>query len=180
MTTTDTYEGWIGRTAVDRGGDKIGTITDIYYDDATNQPEWITVKTGLLGTRSSFVPLHGAESDGEHLRLPFEKAQVKDAPSIDANGSLTPEEERTLYDYYGRGTDFDTDSTSGSVGETRVDRGTAGHDTSGPGTDDAMGRPEDDLHVGTERREAGRARLRKYVVTEQTTETVPVEPDEAR
>ena len=62
MATTDSYEGWIGRTAVDRRGDKIGTITDIYYDDATGQPEWITVKTGLLGTRSSFVPLHAASA----------------------------------------------------------------------------------------------------------------------
>jgi hypothetical protein len=103
MTTADSYEGWIGRTAVDRTGDRIGVIADIYYDDATNQPEWIAVKTGLLGTRSSFVPLHGAESDGEHLRLPFEKAQVRSAPSIDVDGSLTPDEERTLYEHYGRG-----------------------------------------------------------------------------
>lgn len=112
MTTNDTYEGWIGRTAVDTDGDKIGTISDIYYDDVTGQPEWITVKTGLLGTRSSFVPLHGADSDGDNLRLPFGKAQVKDAPNIDTDGSLTPEEERTLYDHYGRGTDDDTDPSA--------------------------------------------------------------------
>jgi uncharacterized protein (TIGR02271 family) len=181
MTTTDTYEGWIGRMAVDRSGDKIGTITDIYYDDATDLPEWITVKTGLLGTRSSFVPLHGAESDGEHLRLPFEKAQVKDAPNIDTDGSLTPDEERTLYDYYGRGADLGADdSTSGSDGDADGSRETVGHDTSGPTTDDAMTRSEEELQVGTQRRETGRARLRKYVVTEEKTVTVPVEREEVR
>jgi uncharacterized protein (TIGR02271 family) len=180
MTTTDTYEGWIGRNAVDQNGDKIGVIADIYYDDATDQPEWITVKTGLLGTRSSFVPLHGADSDGENLRLPYEKSQVKDAPNIDTDGSLTPDEERTLYDYYGRGADFDTDrSTSGSDGDADADQ-TVGHDTSGPTTDDAMTRSEEELQVGTERRETGRARLRKYVVTEQKTVTVPVEREEVR
>ena len=103
MTTADSYEGWIGRTAVDRNGDKVGTIVDIYYDDATDQPEWITVKTSYLGPRSIFVPLHGAERDGEHLRLPFEKARIKDAPTIETDGALTPDEERTLYEHYGRG-----------------------------------------------------------------------------
>jgi uncharacterized protein (TIGR02271 family) len=184
MTTNDTYEGWIGRTAVDRDGEKIGTISDIYYDDATGQPEWITVKTGLLGTRSSFVPLHGADSDGDNLCLPFEKAKVKDAPNIDTDGSLTPEEERTLYDYYGRGTDYDVDrddDVDRDV-EADVDRSTetVGHDTSGPTTDDAMTRSEEELEVGTRSRETGRARLRKYVVTEEKTVTVPVEREEVR
>ena len=155
MSTTDTYEGWIGRNAVDPQGDKIGVITDIYYDDATDQPEWITVKTGLLGTRSSFVPLHGADSDGENLRLPYDKAQVKDAPNIDTDGSLTPDEERTLYDHYGRGADLDTDRPT-SVGDAAID--------------DA---PTEEPEVGTGRREAGRARLRKHVATGQRTAAVP-------
>ncbi len=55
-----------------------------------------------------------------------------------------------------------------------------GHDTSGPTTDNAMTRSEEQLHVGTETRESGRARLRKYVVTEQETVTVPVQREEVR
>ena len=58
--------------------------------------------------------------------------------------------------------------------------GTVGHDTSGPTTDNAMTRSEEQLHVGTETRESGRARLRKYVVTEQETVTVPVQREEVR
>ena len=71
----------------------------------------------------------------------------------------------------------DRDTTEGvRTGTT----GTAGHDTSGPNTDDAMTRSEEQLRVGTERRESGRARMRKYIVTEQQTVTVPVSHDEVR
>ena len=55
-----------------------------------------------------------------------------------------------------------------------------GHDTSGPTTDDAMTRSEEELKVGTASRESGRARLRKYVVTEQVQQTVPVQHEEVR
>ena len=58
--------------------------------------------------------------------------------------------------------------------------GTVGHDTSGPTTDDAMTRSEERLNVGTRSEEVGRARLRKYVVTENVTETVPVTREEVR
>ncbi len=55
-----------------------------------------------------------------------------------------------------------------------------GHDTSGPTTDDAMTRSEERLHVGTQPVEAGRARLRKFIVTENVTQTVPVSHEEVR
>ncbi|MFL5828324.1 MAG: YsnF/AvaK domain-containing protein [Solirubrobacteraceae bacterium] len=47
-----------------------------------------------------------------------------------------------------------------------------------PGSDsranEAITRSEEELRIGLERRERGRVRLRKYVVTEQVTKTVPV------
>lgn len=43
-----------------------------------------------------------------------------------------------------------------------------------------MTRSEEELAVGKTQREAGRARLRKYVVTEQQQATVPVEREQAR
>ena len=48
---TSTYDGWIGRDAYDADGDKVGEITDIYYDDVTGRPEWVAVKTGLFGMK---------------------------------------------------------------------------------------------------------------------------------
>ena len=50
----------------------------------------------------------------------------------------------------------------------------------GADTDDYLTLSEEQLRVGTQRVEAGRARLRKFVVTEQQTVTVPVSHDEVK
>jgi sporulation protein YlmC with PRC-barrel domain len=101
MLDTNTAVGWRGHELVDRDGDKIGTIAEIYLDAETNEPEWATVKTGLFGTRQAFVPIRDATSEGELVRVPFEKSQVKHAPSIDAEQQLSHAEEQELYDHYG-------------------------------------------------------------------------------
>lgn len=189
-----------GGNVVDNDGDKIGSIGQIFLDDQTGRPEWVTVKTGLFGGGESFVPLRDSEVSGDDVRVPFDKDKVKDAPRIsDSDGHLSEEEEGTLYRYYGMGADYDsydttrtttdtttTDTTTGTTtdsttGYADTDRATgAGHDTSGPDTDSAMTRSEEQVRVGTETRETGRARLRKYVVTENVTQTVPVSREEVR
>jgi sporulation protein YlmC with PRC-barrel domain len=80
---------WRGRTVVDGDGEKIGKLDEIYLDRDTNRPEWALVNTGLFGTKSSFVPLEGAARSGEDVRVAYPKEQVKDAPSIDADGELS-------------------------------------------------------------------------------------------
>ena len=208
MPTVQDVQNWRGRTLVDRDGDKIGTIEDVYLDRSSGEPEWVAVKTGLFGKNVSFVPIRDASAAGDDVRVSHEKDLVKDAPNVDADGELSPEEERRLYQHYGR-SDYDEwndtseDRTEGFLGRddrdfrgdadfdrdrvTDGDRvtdrdatGTVGHDTSGPTTDDAMTRSEEELNVGTQRREAGRARLRKYVVTENVEQTVPVQREEVR
>jgi uncharacterized protein (TIGR02271 family) len=286
MIGTDTLDRVIGADVYDADGDKIGTASEVYLDDQSGTPEWVTVKTGLFGTKQSFVPIREADLTGDGLRVPVSKEKVKDAPKIDTDGHLSPDEEQQLYRYYGMGaggtdtmttagqagtagtagmagtagsagtagtagmagtretageptgrstdTDFtrtgaaqtsantgmgagmtdpvgDTQATSntgyndtttgsgttgsgttgagygttaaGTAGAGHDDRnrhGTRGHDTSGPTTDDAMTLSEERLNVGTQQVEAGRARLRKYVVTENVTETVPVSHEEVR
>jgi sporulation protein YlmC with PRC-barrel domain len=107
MRTLEDVKTWRGMTIVDTAGDKIGTIEDIYLDRQTGEPEWASVKTGLFGLKSTFVPIADAELTGENqVRVPFQKEQVKDAPKVDADGELSPEEERRLYEYYGR-SDYD-------------------------------------------------------------------------
>ena len=95
------HPSWVGRTALGRQEEKIGTITDVYVDDQTNEPEWLAVTTGLLGARVSFVPLHGAIAQGNEVRLPFSKDQVKDAPDAEPDVRLSMEEEARLYQYWG-------------------------------------------------------------------------------
>jgi uncharacterized protein (TIGR02271 family) len=135
------------------------------------------------------VPIRNADLTNDGVRVPVSKERVKDAPKIDTDGHLSPQEEQELYRYYGMGTGetmttgMATETTTGMATDTTTDfdaRGTVGHDTSGPTTDNAMTRSEERLSVGTRSEEVGRARLRKYVVTENVTETVPVSREEVR
>jgi uncharacterized protein (TIGR02271 family) len=182
-----------GQDLYDRDGDKIGGVEEIYLDADTNEPEWALVNTGLFGTKRTFVPLREASERDGNLTVPFEKATVKDAPKVEANGQLSQTEEQELYSYYGfEYSEARSDSGLPEGGGQRFERdrdevadrddapGTVGRDTSGPTTDDAMTRSEEELQVGTTEREAGRARLRKYVVSEDVQQTVPVKREEVR
>jgi len=181
---------WRGRTAVDSDGEKLGKIEEIYLDAETERPEWALVSMGSFGGKSAFVPLEGATSDGDDVRAPFSKQQVKDAPQMDADGELSQDDEAALYSHYGINYE-ESRSDSGlpeggapTGGDDRRDRsgeaGVVGRDSSGPTTDDAMTRSEEELKVGVAKRESGRARLVKHVVTEDVTETVPVRREEVR
>jgi uncharacterized protein (TIGR02271 family) len=188
----------VGRTVVDRSGNKIGKAGQVYLDDRTGQPVWVTVKTGMFGNKDSFAPLSGATTTGDDVALAVDKDKVKDAPKIDDDGHLDDGQQDSLYDYYAdslggqspaAGSPNAADpalnagggTTGGTTGETTGDAtGGPGHDTSGPNTDDAMTRSEERVNVGTEQVAAGRAKLRKYVVTENVTQTVPVSHEEVR
>jgi uncharacterized protein (TIGR02271 family) len=182
--TLEDVQTWRGATVVGPDGEKIGTLQDIYLDRETGEPEWIAISTGLFGSKVSFAPVAGARPSGDDLQIAYDKATVKDAPRVDADGELSEEEEQQLYEHYGREwapwDDSRPDRTEDLIGrDERFGRDT-GHDTSGPTTDDAMTRSEEELDVGTRRREAGRVRLRKYVVTEHVQQTVPVQREEVR
>ncbi|HTX31434.1 MAG TPA: PRC and DUF2382 domain-containing protein [Solirubrobacteraceae bacterium] len=182
MTTmTDAYT-WQGRELVGTDGEKIGTIKEIYEDTATGKPEWAVVTSGLFGTRSHFVPIAAAEPNGEQVRVNATKDQVKDAPSIEGDGQLSEADEQRLFEHYGVPYTAEGSTTAQGAGgrSTAAGAGTEGGDISGPTTDDAMTRSEEELRVGTVGQERGRARLRKYVVTEEVQQTVPVQREEVR
>lgn len=86
---------------VDQNGDKVGGVGQIYLDDATGQPAWVSVKSGLFGFRESFVPLQAAEVVGGNIQVPFAKDFVKDSPRVDAENHLDDSQQALLYDYYG-------------------------------------------------------------------------------
>ncbi|MFJ9405635.1 PRC and DUF2382 domain-containing protein [Streptomyces sp. NPDC101393] len=97
----DTPQDLTGMNVVDEDGAKVGSVQQVYRDDATNAPEWITVRTGLFGMKETFVPLAGARRAGDELRVPHAKDTIKEAPRIDADGHLDPSEEAQLYRHYG-------------------------------------------------------------------------------
>ncbi len=155
-------------------GAKIGRAGAVFVDDQTGQPAWVTVHTGLFGTRQSFVPISQAEVVSDGLTVPYSKDQVKDAPNVDPDddGRMSPHEEQRLYDHY--------DLASANQESAGRRAGSDGRDGDGRRNDDAMTRSEERLNVGTRQEEAGRARLRKYVVTEQQSVQVPVSREEVR
>ncbi len=181
---TEAYE-WQGRTVVGEDGEKIGTIKDIYVDHQTGEPEWASVGGGLFGMKSHFVPLADARPTGEDVRVAVTKDQVTDAPAVDPDGELSEREEQRLFEHYGvpytsagSTTAEGGPRTTDSAGRESDTVGTAGGRS---GTaDDAMTRSEEEVRVGTASRERGRVRLRKYVVTEQVQQTVPVSHEEVR
>lgn len=164
MRTLEEVRSWEGRDVYDKSGEKVGTIDAVYLDEATGRPDWLAINTGLFGMKTNFAPAHDAVAERDDaVRIPYDKDRVKDAPGVDPDGRLSTEEERELFAYYGA--DYDAEPVER---ESRFERG----------GDDAMTRSEEELHVGTERGEAGRARLRKHVVTENVTKSVPVEREE--
>jgi Domain of unknown function (DUF2382)/PRC-barrel domain len=178
---THAYE-WHGRDLVDRHGDKVGTVEELYVDQLTDEPEWAAVRTDPFDQKLSFVPIQDAEPAGGQVRVPFDKDHVKGAPRTDPDAELSEQEEATLYAHYGmtyseRRSDarLREGPAPGDLGDRPV-----GRDVGGPTTDDAMTRSEEELRVGAARRERGRARLRKHVVTEHVQQTVPVQREEVR
>lgn len=172
---TEAYE-WQGRTLVGSDGEEIGSIDEIYLDTSSGEPEWATVNTGFFGTKTSFVPISSASPQGGEVHVEATKDQVKDAPTIDPDGELSDDEERQLYEHYGlQFGDWDRESGSRYEGyEAGAD------DASDAGSDEAMTRSEEEIAVGKRTVETGRARLRKYVVTEEVQTTVPVQREEVR
>ena len=205
MISRDSVQTLIGGTAYTNDGDKIGSIGQVYLDNASGEPAWVTVKTGLFGSSESFVPLDQAELTDDGVRVPYDKDRVKNAPNIESDRELSEQEEDQLYSYYGvsrphrrhdrRSRDSDRGWGAGETGYQSATTGTGtgtgttegyadtraeGYDTSGPTTDDAMTRSEERVRTGTEQVQAGKARLRKYVTTEQQQVTVPVTREEVR
>ncbi len=210
MISTADYDTLAGMTVKGTDGDKIGKVQDVYASTDDSTPTFVTVSTGMFGGKASFVPVAEATLTDDELVVPYTKDQVKDAPNLDSDEELTAEEEDRLYSHYSlTGHDHGTSGTTtdtayagaagataagvsgdrtvvdeGSTYDSTTDMGTgargAGHDTSGPDTDNAMTRSEEQLNVGVETRETGRARLVKHIVTEQEQVSVPVSREEVR
>jgi hypothetical protein len=143
----------------DQDGNKLGTLSRLYLDSETSRPAWAGVKRGRLRTTETIVPLSDAEEVGDELRLPFDQDRFDEAPDVDPDVELTEEQERVLHEHYGR------EYTATSGGET--------------GTE--MTRSEEEVTVGKKTvKRAERVRLKKVLVEDEVTQTVPVRREEIR
>ena len=151
-------------TVFDVDGEKIGSVKQVFVGPDGGEPLFVSVATGLFGTSETFVPLKDATFDGESVNVAYDKGTVKDAPRIDADGSLSDEQHDRLWEYYGGAHDDEGDDRE--HGETREPSETHGD-----------GRA---AHANRAETGAGRVRLRKHVVTEMQHIAVPVQHEELR
>jgi len=141
-TTTNDLRHLEGRIALDVNGVKIGKIGQVYVDNRTGQPLWVTIHSGMFGKKESFAPLHGSRADGDTLRLAVTKDMIKDAPGAEADDQMAGHESEALCSYYegylggSAGYAPVEDEGQGYVGDPREDlmgrNGAQGRDTSGP------------------------------------------------
>ena len=195
----ETRDRWRDLVVVDRDAATVGTITAFYLDRATGLPTWALVHTGWFSDAQTVVPLTHAVEANEEIRVPYAKAFIQQAPPIQAHQDLSPDDEVVLSAYYG------LDDHHGAVADRRLGAepavtGPAGGSTvpaapaarpsragpAGPPVPRLAGqgpvelvRSEEELRVGVRRRRR-RLRLRKYVVTEYLTRTIPVRREEVR
>lgn len=193
-------------TAVDVNGEKVGDVQDVYVNDTTGQPDFISVNHGLFGGGTSIVPLRGHSLRDGELHLAFPKERIEDAPDLDENGHLTTEDQEAFYRHYGltdvqdvttyeTGAAYGAPAAAGAAGagaaagyaadERRdetvdADRREFADRAEHADHADELIRSEEQLNVSKDRVESGQVRLRKYVVNETETVEVPVEREEVR
>jgi sporulation protein YlmC with PRC-barrel domain len=164
MLTREDIEGLLnkGGNVIGSDGEKIGSIGQLYADDDTGEPTWVAVETGLFGASQSFVPVEGARIQGDDLVVPYTKDYVKDAPRVEADGHLEPEEEDRLYAHYER-------DGSRTYSQARAEAA----DTT---------RSEEPPNADTDQQATGGSGLRRYVAAEEVRKegTEPGDAEDAR
>ncbi len=198
MTNDKQIKDLFNATAVDRDGEKLGSVKEVFLDERSGQPSFVEVNHGLFGMSSSLVPLRGHRLNGEELQLAFAKDRISDAPSLDVENGMTPEEQTRIYEHYGltsadegeRYTDAGAGLTTNhedrgveghKVGETERTAATDRDHVANKGTNnDEMVLSEERMNVSKDKVETGRARLRKYTVTDTESVDVPVTREEVR
>lgn len=176
MSTAQELEQAIGKDLYDVEGNKVGTVANLYASDLSGMPEWATVRTGLFGTKESFVPLTGAHAEADGLHVDTRKDLIKDAPRIDDQGHLSQEEAAELYRHYNL--QSATPDRGRSDGRMTGTEAAGMPPQAGRAGQEPMVRSEERLRAGTETVETGRVQLHKHVVTEEQQVTVPVSHEE--
>jgi uncharacterized protein (TIGR02271 family) len=142
----------------------VGAIADVYLSRANGEPEFVLLELG--GGAQTPVPLTNARLTGGVLYLDVDAQRVAAAPPADGGAELTPEYEVRLYEFYGH----PPPAVAPDAAAT----------TELPGGDEGaeMTVSEEQLVVDTQPRPTERVRVRKRVVTEEVTLTIPLRREE--
>ena len=170
-------DAYAGYKVVDRDGEKIGKVDDLFVDE-NDRPEHIGVKMGFLGTRSTHISAEITRSDEarETVEVAAEESHAKDGPTFEDDREITPELEAEVLRHYGlEGPAANGESVSyGAYGTDETTTGAAvseEHELRGQ-------RSEEKLVAGTREREAGSVKVRKRVRTDRERIEVPTRHEE--
>jgi uncharacterized protein (TIGR02271 family) len=161
-----------GYEVYDPNGEKIGKVDDLFVDES-DQPEYIGVKMGFLGTSSTLIPwdvVSNADDEGRRIELSVDKATAKSGPAFDDDREITPEFENQVYSYYG----LQGASTTEESGSYEAYQGTETTEED----ELRVQRTEEELRAGTTEREAGAVQVRKRVRTDTEQVEVPTRHEE--
>src|SRR5829696_4760589 len=88
-------------TVYDMHYEKIGMIDDLFVDEYDN-PEYVGVKMGFLGTRSTLIPVDIVRVNDRRrlVEVAADKETVKNGPTFSEDREITPEFERQVLNYY--------------------------------------------------------------------------------
>lgn len=164
-----------GYDVVTADGNKIGSVDNVWVDDATDQLEFVAVKTGFLFGKSHIIPTADAQFGDGAITVPYSEDQIKGAPTFGGDEELDPEQEQEVYSYYGLDRTTSPSPTGLASDEGTGYSGNQEYATTAPESngDQNLTLSEEELQVGKREVEAGRVRLRKVVHTEH--QEVPVE-----
>lgn len=189
MTTQHDDRGLVGSRVVSSDNEDVGTVDEVFVDEQTHQPAFVSVKGGIFGMRERMVPLQGARVGTDQVQVPFDRQRIKDAPNSGSADGTGPQATAELYRHYGitrsdlpgQRAGEDAASARGSA-DTGAGQDRTASSRAGESGDDeiTVTRSEEEMHVGTEQRESDRVHVRKRVETEQVERTVPTSREEVR
>jgi hypothetical protein len=167
---------WLGHDVVDRDGYKAGTIVNLHLDEGTQQVDWALVRTGLLGSRLTLVPLHeatvsftAAVSGGGGVQVRYDKTAILDAPSVALDEDIFQIDIAAVVRHYGL--EAADGESNGRLGGQVVDQ---------PGAVTGTAEGSGSSPYFNERRNLRRVRLSRFVVTDYVAEAIPGPREEGR
>jgi uncharacterized protein (TIGR02271 family) len=175
---------YAGYTVVDESGSKIGKVDDLFLDES-DSPEYIGVKMGFLGTRSTLIPwgaVSSTDDEGRAITVATDKDTAKNGPTFDDDKEITPEFENEVYSYYGLERTSSTEESGAYetyyAEETTQTTGVADRTDLADEDELRVQRTEEELAAGTREREAGQLKVRKRVRTDRESIEVPTRHEE--
>ena len=111
---------WIGQALTDGDHHRVGTIEEIYYDEQSDRAMWMVVRTGRLASRRAFVPTASTTLTRDAVVTVYGRAEIDEAPRIDAVDDLPEDRLRALYRHYGLEYDAPADGTRSPTAAERV------------------------------------------------------------